>query len=329
MGPASAFVGSGNKSKEASKRPASIDAFSRPLSDFGSEREADKADQNEILPSPTTAVEALQTWRNPRINMLRLAAAFTSFIVLGANDAALGALIPYLETYYSLTYTIVSLAFLSPLAGYTASALLSSVIHLKLGQRGVAFIGPLSHILAYLVTSFHPPFPAIVVVFAIAGFGSGLQDAAWNAWVGGMANSNEIMGILHGFYGLGAVIAPLVATTMITRAHLPWYYYYYVMLGIAIAEFALSVFAFWRATAAEYRKANPRTTDAKGNRMTEALFRRPSARVTWVTTFFLVCYMGVEVALGGWITVFMLNVRRGTPFASGMVTTGFWLGMTL
>jgi len=137
------------------------------------------------------------------------------------------------------------------------------------------------------------------------------------------------MGVLHGFYGLGAVIAPLVATTMITRAHLPWYYYYYVMLGIAVAEFALSVFAFWRATAAEYRNANPRTTDAKGNRMTEALFRRPSARVTWVTTFFLICYMGVEVALGGWITVFMLNVRRGTPFASGMVTTGFWLGMTL
>jgi len=90
IGPASAFVTSGNKSKGMPKRPASIKSFSRPLSDFGSEREADRRDQNEILPSPTTAVEALQTWRNPRVNMVRLAAAFTSFIVLGANDAALG-----------------------------------------------------------------------------------------------------------------------------------------------------------------------------------------------------------------------------------------------
>lgn len=50
--------------------------------------------------------------------------------------------------------------------------------------------------------------------------------------IGNMANANEVLGFLHGFYGLGAVLSPLIATTMITKGQrLPWYTFYYVMVG--------------------------------------------------------------------------------------------------
>jgi hypothetical protein len=45
--------------------------------------------------------------------------------------------------------------------------------------------------------------------------------------------------------------------------------------------------------------------------------------------FFLLGYVGVEVALGGWIVTFMIRVRNGGAFASGMTATGFWLGITV
>jgi hypothetical protein len=49
--------------------------------------------------------------------------------------------------------------------------------------------------------------------------------------MGNMANPNEILGFLHAFYGLGATLSPLIATTMITKGRgLPWYYFYYVMV---------------------------------------------------------------------------------------------------
>jgi fucose permease len=63
--------------------------------------------------------------------------------------------------------------------------------------------------------------------------------------------------------------------------------------------------------------------------MKEALFMRPAARVTWLCAFFLLGYVGLEVAVGGWIVTFMRRVRDGTPFNAGMVATGFWLGMTI
>lgn len=40
-------------------------------------------------------------------------------------------------------------------------------------------------------------------------------------------------------------------------------------------------------------------------------------------------YVGIEVALGGWIVTFMIRVRHGGDFESGMTATGFWLGITI
>lgn len=45
--------------------------------------------------------------------------------------------------------------------------------------------------------------------------------------------------------------------------------------------------------------------------------------------FFLLVYVGAEVALGGWLVTFMIRERSGEAFASGMVATGFWVGITV
>lgn len=63
--------------------------------------------------------------------------------------------------------------------------------------------------------------------------------------------------------------------------------------------------------------------------MKEALLTMPSARVTWLCALFLLGYVGIEVALGGWIVTFMIRERKGSNFASGMTETGFWLGITV
>lgn len=65
----------------------------------------------------------------------------------------------------------------------------------------------------------------------IAGLGNGLSDSAWNAWIGNLPRATEMLGFMHACYGVGAVISPLIATAMITRYHLPWFTYYYVMVS--------------------------------------------------------------------------------------------------
>lgn len=291
---------------------------------------ANSQDRNETLPSPSTASEDIkENWNSPRVNLYRFPAVLWAFAVAGMNDAAYGAVIPYLEEYYQLSYTIISLVFLSPFVGYTLAALVNNAVHMKFGQRGVAFFGPLCHLIAYIIIAVHPPYPVLVIAYMLAGLGNGLEDSGWNAWVGNMQNANQLLGILHGVYGAGAVVAPLIATSMIARAGLPWWYWYYVMIGAAAIELGTSLSAFWTANATAWRLANPRTSEAGGSRLREAVARMPAARTTWIAALFLLGYVGAEVALGGWIVVFMMNVRNGAAFASGMVATGFWLGITI
>lgn len=129
--------------------------------------------------SDAPAVAPLPTWKDSKISILRTFASFFSFVVLGMNDAVTGAVIPYLETDYSLTFTVVSLVFLSPVAGYAASGFTNNWIHLRFGQRGIAIIASICHIISYAIVAAHPPYPVLVVAFIFAGYGNGLVDAAW------------------------------------------------------------------------------------------------------------------------------------------------------
>ncbi|KAK9425217.1 putative Major facilitator superfamily (MFS) profile domain-containing protein [Seiridium unicorne] len=248
--------------------------------------------EDDELPPPSTASSIVQRWNYPRSNMPKVAACFWSFIVIGANDAAYGV------------------------------GLDSLLSNCKGGM-------PVCHLIAYLIIALHPPYPVLVIAFMIAGYGNGLADAAWNAWIGNMDHANEILGFLHGLYGLSAVISPLVATSMVTKANLPWYTFYYLMLSLAGLELVTSMVAFWKSTASAYRSSMSHSGETQKGSLRNALTRRPSARVTWLCALFLLGYVGIEVALGGWIVVFMIQVRHGEEFASGMTATGFWLGIAI
>lgn len=98
-----------------------------------------------------------------------------------------------------------------------------------------------------------------------------------------------------------------------------------LQIGGATIELATSLAAFWSMSGQKYREANPRTHAASESRLKEAL----RSRVTWVSSVFLLGYVGAEVALGGWIVTFMRRERGGGDFESGMVATGFWTGITV
>lgn len=91
-------------------------------------------------------------------------------------------------------------------------------------------MAPVCHIITFIVLAIHPPWPVLVVFNAFSGFGNGLTDACFCAWVGVMDKANTVQGFMHATYSLGALFAPLIATAMIT-AGLEWYTYYYIMVS--------------------------------------------------------------------------------------------------
>ncbi|KAF4997288.1 hypothetical protein FDECE_12105 [Fusarium decemcellulare] len=210
---------------------------------------------------PETATSAGQRWNDSNENKWRTISCFLSFIVYGMNDATAGAMVPHLESYYSLPYSIVSLIFLGPMIGCITAAFSSNRLHEKYGRRGVAAFATGSYAISYLGMSLHPPFGIVVPLLVLTGYGSGLFNGSWNSWAGGLTNSGTVLAFLHGCWGAGATLAPIV--------------------------------------------------------------------VTLILSAFMLIYVGAEVTIGGWLVTFMINVRNGTPSASSLVASGFWIGVTV
>lgn len=331
--------------RQAPKQPNPVlSSAGRRLGSHHEDQDQANAADDEAIPPRAAAI--VEKWNEPIGNVFRVGAVFFSLFVSGANDAAYGALIPYLETYYELSYLVVSLIFLSPFVGFIVSAAINNYLHMRIGQRWIAFMCGGCHALTYLILSQHPPYPVLVLAYVLAGLGNGIGLAAWNSYIGNLARSNELLGFMHASYGLGGTVSPLIATSMITQANLGWYEFYYVLvsspnlscsapqkltlkqLGMAVLETATLTYAFWPKTAQKYRETvYASSTRNEGTR--SALFVMPHARVVWLCALFLLGYVGVEVALGGWVVQFMLRVRNADPFDAGMTAVGFWLGITL
>ncbi|KAL2871475.1 MFS transporter [Aspergillus lucknowensis] len=277
-------------------------------------------------PNPEVPVARVkQKWNEPSINKWRIAAAFASFAVVGASDGVYGALVPYIREDFNLSTTVVSLIFMTPFAGYTLASIAVNKIHMTFGQRGIAVIAPLCHLVPFIVMATYPRFPVLLVAYAFVGLGNGLIDAGWNAWIGDMVNASTLMGFLHAFYGLGATVSPAIATAMVDHG-LDWYTFYFTLVGGAGLELVSSSLLFWPENAARFRANNPRTSGStRDSRTTEAV----KSQVTWVLAFFLFAYMGVEVSIGGWIVEFMMQVRNGDAVQAGLIPTGFWAGITV
>lgn len=159
---------------------------------------------------------------------------------------------------------------------------------------------------------------------AIAGFGNGISQGVWNSWLVGMPSVNELMGFMHGFYGLGALITPLIAKAMVQTYGQPFWNFYYIMFGMNVLELILGVYAFWTATGDAHRAKLAKENQNTGGRMKGAI----SHTVTWMVSIFLFIYVATEVSLGGWISTFMTVINGGSLSDANTITTSFWASLT-
>lgn len=86
----------------------------------------------------------------------------------------------------------MSVIFLISPVGYFLAAYMTSFIHLRLGQLGIAIIGPACQLVYALGLCAHPPYWMLLFLSLIEAVGTGLLDGSWCAWAGAMTNGNTV-----------------------------------------------------------------------------------------------------------------------------------------
>lgn len=283
------------------------------------------------------AVDVVQSVTNPPMNKWRLLSACLINLGSGLNDSAPGPLIPYIEKEYDIGYAVVALIFVTNALGFITAAFCTHAIEARLGRsRGYA-LGVSVLAASYIAVVCKPPFPVIVVSYFFIGFGIAVPLAYNNVFCANLVNSTAALGALHGAYGIGGIVGPLIATTIASNDP-RWTFFYFVPLGLSLFNICYSVWAFWgyekdsssqlQSNALELTPSRRENAPADGTKK-QVLKQALKNRVTLLGALFIFAYQGAEVSISGWVVSFLISNRDADVSKIGYVTSGFWGGITL
>jgi len=246
--------------------------------------------------------------------------SFFTFILIGINDGAVGILLPGMQTTYHTGKGTISLLFLAGTCGYFIASFNNGLLLEKLGNRRFLLLATLIMGLGFALLSSRPPFFLLLLGIVPIGFGVAMLDAGLNSYIARLPDNTAKLNYLHAFYGIGALLGPLVASAFLALGWV-WNSIYFVWIGMAILVFIGIGLAFPRRENASHKEEQK----VGGN----VLFLALHQRVVWLAALFLLFYVGTEVSLGVWSFSFLIQARQGQLLISGWIVSGYWIGLTL
>jgi fucose permease len=250
-----------------------------------------------------------------------IAIAFYAFIAIGSAEGGLGVLLPSILAAYNLTPATVTLLFISQMTGYIVAALGSSLISRRFGLARMLFLAALTLLMALLVYALAASWWLMVAAGTLLGLGIGLIDAGINAYMVQEQRDAKLMGWLHAFYGIGALLGPTIATTLLSVG-LNWRQIYLVLAGIVGV---LVVGVLW-AVLTQYPPMRASTSDSSAVADLGLALKNP---IVLLTGLLLLIYVGTETSIGNWAYT-VQHVERGIPeLAAGYSVSAYWLGLTI
>ena len=245
-----------------------------------------------------------------------------SFVVLGLPDGMLGTAWPSMRVSFGASVGDLGLILL---IATTGSVLVTAFVGRMIQRLGVPALLAVSGSCAAVAAAgfaFAPGLWLVLGVAVLAGAAAGMMDAGLNTAVA-LSGRQRLLNLLHGAYGVGTAIGPLVVTAAILTRTWRFAYLVLLVLDLVIAGSWLQHRRRNGAAAAPTRQAQ-----ATARQLATEWSRR---RYRWVVAaglglFFV--YTGLEVAAGQWEASFCRGHLDLSATATGLATFGYWGSLT-
>ncbi|GAA5189245.1 MFS transporter [Rugosimonospora acidiphila] len=254
----------------------------------------------------------------------RLIFAFASFILLGVTSGVAGVLIPSQMADYQVNKVTIGTMFFTFSAGYVLSGVGNGSLIRWLGARGQLALGAaVTGCLAYGI-GLRPSFVVLLIANIGLGFGTGILDAGLNAYLTTLPNHTTLLNLLHAFFGVGALIGPVLATALL-HAHRPWQDVY-LLLAVAAVPLLAGFLTLFPSRIAQVPEEEEHPAFEGRRAPLSAALRHPTV---WLAATFLCLYVGIEVTVGDWSFSLLTQQKGAGELLAGYVVSGYWLGLTL
>jgi fucose permease len=251
-----------------------------------------------------------------------------TFIIVGLPDGMLGTAWPAMRHSFGVPVGDLGLILLVNTIG---SIVVAAFVGRLIQRLGVSVLLAVAGSCAALGGIGYAAAPALWLILAIGpllGAAAGMMDGGLNTAIG-LTGRPRLLNLLHGFYGIGTAVGPLVVTAAILAGSWRPAYLFLVALDLAAA-------VLW---ALHHRRIPaPGALPAPGSARTgpEPDVADPAAtwsrrRVVSVLTLGLIVffvYTGLEVSAGQWETSYLRGHLYLSASSAGLAAFGYWGALT-
>ena len=269
------------------------------------------------------------------------ALAMYAFVVLGLPDGMIGTAWPAVRGGFHAPLEDLGIVLLVSTFGAIASSSVAGVLLGRLGIRRMIMLAGSIAALGAVGIIVSPVLWAFVLSGTGIGVAAGFLDSSVNTAVA-LANRNRLLNMLHGCYGIGTTIGPLVITAaLLAGSWRPGY-------GVLLAVELVMVGGWWlagrrleaRAVEGTPMGETPTTAvpaeqvPAENVPIGSAAPERALSRSRLVVTVALglvvfMVYTGFEVSAGQWEPSFDRGPLHMGTGPTGLATFGYWGALTL
>jgi fucose permease len=252
------------------------------------------------------------------------------FVVVGLGAGVGGVLLLAQIRDYGVDQATIGLTFFTGSAGFVLAGTTAGPLIHRYGTRSALLGGGAVFALAGLYTATRPPFVAFVLVQLFTGYATGMLESVLNAYLAALPRATTLLNRLHAFFGVGALLGPLLAAWMLTFTS--WPLVSLVLVAICIPLMLAVWFTFPRrgvdelATSPTIGRDHEGPTGGAGAALLPAVLRQPAVLLG---ASLLAVYVGLELSLGNWAFSYLVEARSAPDLVAGYTVSGYWLGLTL
>jgi fucose permease len=247
----------------------------------------------------------------------RVVLAYTTFVLVGISAGINGVALPAQMADYGVDRTVVGITFFTFAVGFFVAGFGAGPLIHRAGLRAALVLACVVFTGSAVLIALRPPFWAFVVVTVAAGVGSGLLESALNTYLADLPRAATRLNRLHAFFGVGALIGPIMAARILL--HWPWPAIYAAMALICVP--LLIGFALLHPA-----HERPAVEDAHQGGLLAGTIRQPAVILG---SILLSTYVGLEISIGTWAFSYLTTDRALSDLLAGNLISGYWLGLTL
>ena len=251
-----------------------------------------------------------------------------TFAVLGLPDGMLGTAWPAMRHSFGAPVGDLGLILLVSTIGSVAIAAAVGRLIRRLGAAAVLAIAGSCAAVAAIGYAAAPGLWLVLTVGPLMGVAAGMMDGGLNTVVA-LTGRPRLLNLLHGFYGIGTAIGPLVVTVAILAGS--WRPAYLVLAALDVVA-ALCWLIYRRSvpapTSTAAAGAVPADEPDQTDQPTRGWTRQRVAAVLTLGLMVFFVYAGLEVSAGQWETSYVRGHLGLSASAAGLASFGYWGALT-